>query len=213
MKINQVEELVGITKKNIRFYEERELIHPERDPRNGYREYTLKDVEELQRVKLLRMLNVPITEIRKLQEGQITLEQCLEGQMIELQHTKHNLDITKQMCQKIMDAEEDLYQMDVLEYLSDMKRLEEGGVIFVDVKKQDVRTKKYGSVIAAIASTTFILMIIAFLIYAEMEDPIPMGIFLFMLLMSILVIAGIAMALKQRLTEINGGEEDEASKY
>lgn len=213
MKINQVEELVGITKKNIRFYEERELIHPERDPRNGYREYTLKDVEELQRVKLLRMLNVPITEIRKLQEGQITLEQCLEGQMIELQHTKHNLDITKQMCQKIMDAEEDLYQMDVLEYLSDMKRLEEGGVIFVDVKKQDVRTKKYGSVIAAIVSTTFILMIIAFLIYAEMEDPIPIGIFLFMLLMSILVIAGIAMALKQRLTEINGGEEDEASKY
>jgi len=37
MKINQVEELVGITKKNIRFYEEQGLLNPERNPENGYR--------------------------------------------------------------------------------------------------------------------------------------------------------------------------------
>ena len=36
MKINQVEELVGITKKNIRFYEEQGLLNPDRDPENGY---------------------------------------------------------------------------------------------------------------------------------------------------------------------------------
>ena len=40
MKINQVEELVGITKKNIRFYEEQGLINPERNRDNGYREYS-----------------------------------------------------------------------------------------------------------------------------------------------------------------------------
>ena len=28
MRINQVEEVVGITKKNIRFYEEKGLLHP-----------------------------------------------------------------------------------------------------------------------------------------------------------------------------------------
>ena len=37
MKINQVEELTGITKKNIRFYEEQKLISPQRNPANGYR--------------------------------------------------------------------------------------------------------------------------------------------------------------------------------
>ena len=36
MKINQVEELVGITKKNIRFYEDQGLISPERNRDNGY---------------------------------------------------------------------------------------------------------------------------------------------------------------------------------
>ena len=42
MKINQVEELVGITKKNIRFYEEQGLLNPDRNPENGYREYSLR---------------------------------------------------------------------------------------------------------------------------------------------------------------------------
>ena len=37
MKINQVEQLVGITKKNIRFYEEQGLLSPGRNRENGYR--------------------------------------------------------------------------------------------------------------------------------------------------------------------------------
>ena len=36
MKINQVEQLVGITKKNIRFYEEQGLLSPGRNRENGY---------------------------------------------------------------------------------------------------------------------------------------------------------------------------------
>ena len=34
MKIKQVEELVGITRKNIRFYEEQGLLNVEREPEN-----------------------------------------------------------------------------------------------------------------------------------------------------------------------------------
>ena len=39
MKINEVEAAVGVTKKNIRFYEEEGLITPSREPGNGYRSY------------------------------------------------------------------------------------------------------------------------------------------------------------------------------
>ena len=60
MKINQVEELVGITKKNIRFYEEQGLINPERNRDNGYREYSLKDVELLNKIKLNCTLKLAI---------------------------------------------------------------------------------------------------------------------------------------------------------
>ena len=44
MKINEVEQLVGITKKNIRFYENQGLLHPDRNKTNGYREYSDEDV-------------------------------------------------------------------------------------------------------------------------------------------------------------------------
>ena len=44
MKINEVEAAVGVTKKNIRFYEEEGLISPSREPGNGYRSYSQADV-------------------------------------------------------------------------------------------------------------------------------------------------------------------------
>ena len=40
MKINEVEQVVGITRKNIRFYEEQGLIAPKRQIENGYRNYS-----------------------------------------------------------------------------------------------------------------------------------------------------------------------------
>ena len=50
MKIKQAEELVGITSKNIRFYEEQGLISPGRTE-NGYRDVTIKkDYAGLDRV-------------------------------------------------------------------------------------------------------------------------------------------------------------------
>ena len=67
MRINKVEELVGITKKNIRFYEEKGLLNPERSSENGYREYSDEDVAMLQKIKLLRQLSIPIEEILNLQ--------------------------------------------------------------------------------------------------------------------------------------------------
>lgn len=48
MKINEVERLVGITKKNIRFYEEQGLLNPDRNRENGYRDYSEEDVQTLE---------------------------------------------------------------------------------------------------------------------------------------------------------------------
>ena len=58
MKIKQVEELVGITRKNIRFYEEQELLSVGRSE-NGYREYGMEDVKRLKEIRLLRRLVYP----------------------------------------------------------------------------------------------------------------------------------------------------------
>ena len=87
MKINEVEAAVGVTKKNIRFYEEEGLISPSREPGNGYRSYSQADVERLRRIKLLRKLDVPLAEIREMLEGQRTLA---EGMSQDRKSTRLN---------------------------------------------------------------------------------------------------------------------------
>ena len=83
MKIKQVEELVGITKKNIRFYEEQGLLQIER-AENGYREYHQKDVIRLQEIKLLRKIDISIEEMRALFEQKESLQICLEQHLKEV---------------------------------------------------------------------------------------------------------------------------------
>jgi diaminopimelate decarboxylase len=82
MKINEVETRVGITKKNIRFYEEKGLVSPKRNDTNGYREYSEEDVEILQKVKLLRQLSVPIEEILKLENITLCGFHCHVGSQV-----------------------------------------------------------------------------------------------------------------------------------
>ena len=91
MKINEVEAAVGVTKKNIRFYEEEGLITPSREPGNGYRSYSQADVERLRRIKLLRKLDVPLAEIREMLEGQRTLAEGMSQQLERLRSRRARL--------------------------------------------------------------------------------------------------------------------------
>ena len=92
MKINEVEAAVGVTKKNIRFYEEEGLITPGREPGNGYRSYSQTDVERLRRIKLLRKLDVPLAEIREMLEGQSTLAEGMNRQLERLSTRRKDLE-------------------------------------------------------------------------------------------------------------------------
>ena len=92
MKINEVEAAVGVTKKNIRFYEEEGLISPRREPGNGYRSYSEADVERLRRIKLLRKLDVPLAEIRQMLEGECTLAEEMTRQLERLNTRRTDLE-------------------------------------------------------------------------------------------------------------------------
>lgn len=78
MKIKQVEELVGITRKNIRFYEEQGLLNVER-AENGYREYHTADIARLQEIKLFRKMDISIEEMRALFEKRKSLKEKPAG--------------------------------------------------------------------------------------------------------------------------------------
>ena len=77
MKIKQVEELVGISSKNIRFYEDQGLLTPNRAD-NGYREYHEPEIARLKQIKFLRKLGVPISQIQELLSHSLSLDSCLQ---------------------------------------------------------------------------------------------------------------------------------------
>ena len=62
MHIKDVEQRTGLSRANIRYYEQEGLVHPARR-KNGYRDYSPDDLETLLRIRLLRRLDVPIEEI------------------------------------------------------------------------------------------------------------------------------------------------------
>lgn len=68
MKIKEVCERTGLTRRAVRFYEEKGLISPEIREENEYRDYTETDVRRLQLVARLRGYRFSVEEIRRLLE-------------------------------------------------------------------------------------------------------------------------------------------------
>lgn len=214
MKINQVEELVGITKKNIRFYEEQGLIHPSRNQQNGYREYSLEDVECLNKIKLLRKLEIPIEQIRLMQEKSLSFDKCMEDHMIRLSHRQHDLEVVKTICTHLSEKIDDLSELKSEQYFEEIKKLEEGGMRFMNIEHTDIAKKKRGPVLAASIVIAFMVVLIVLTIWLKTLDPqTPIAVIAILTLILGAVIVGTALALRQRLHEIEGGELDEARKY
>jgi len=90
------------------------------------------------------------------------------------------------------------------------------GMRFMDVKQQDKKKKKSGSMISAVVFCGLMIMVSVLLIWAFRTDPAgapPLPIFLVLVAIPLVFAAGAIAALMQRMKEIDGGEEDAASKY
>ena len=74
MNIKEAEVLTGISKRNIRFYEQKGMLTPARNRDNDYRDYSPQDIERLKLIRALRMVDMPVEEIFKVLEGTTTLE-------------------------------------------------------------------------------------------------------------------------------------------
>lgn len=214
MKINEVQEIVGITKKNIRFYEDEGLIKPSRNKENGYRDYSLQDVEELKKIKLLRKLAVPIEEIRMMQQSYLTLDDCMKRHLISLERQESNLKQMQIICNRIAENHESLEQFPVDGYSEEMSQMEQEGTSFENIVKKDQKNvKRAGSIAAASVLIIYMAFIIGVLVYAATEEPIPLFMLAMLIVIPTVIIIAIFVALYLRMKEIKGGEEDVARKY
>ena len=213
MKIKQVEELVGITKKNIRFYESQGLLDVER-AENGYREYHKEDITRLQEIKLFRKMDLSIEEMKALFEKKKSLQICLEQHLKELEHRKTGLTKTQDICERLISEHQSLETLNAEECLEEIEQMEKEGARFMDIKKTDIRKKRRtGAIIGAVVMILLMGFTIGLMLWANTQDPIPTGLLIFLIAIPVVIIGGILAALAGRMKEIEGGEEDEASKY
>ena len=217
MKVNEVESAVGVTRRNIRFYEKEGLLSPGRNSQNGYREYGAAEVETLKRIKLLRKLGVPLDEIRRMQAGEGTVADGIRRHLITLEREQQDLEQAVQLCQRLKEAQVRLSALDAGLWLEEMEEMEQKGTTFQNKQRGDVRVRRY--VPPALAAVVMILLmagVIALMVWAFTVDPQdapPMALMVGLVAIPGVVILGILLALIQRWREIGRGEADEARKY
>ncbi|MCI8706982.1 MAG: MerR family transcriptional regulator, partial [Lachnospiraceae bacterium] len=102
MTIKEVESLTGLARSNIRFYEKENLFEPARNEKNGYREYSMQDVEDIKKIAYLRTLGISIEEIRAVKTGKATLQQAVERQSQSLEGQIAELGRAKAMCRQML---------------------------------------------------------------------------------------------------------------
>jgi len=213
MRIKDVEDLVGVSKKSIRFYEKEGLILPGRTTDNGYRDYSDEDVARLKRIKLLRKLDMPIREIREILDEQTSLTVAARRHVIYLEGMVENINSAKAICQMLIDDRATAAGADVDAYLEKMEEMEKGGALFVNIEKKDTIKKYAGPVIVSAVIILLMAILIYGFVYAALHDPIPLGVLILFLAVFLVVIVGTVTALISRIREIRGGEEDDLSNY
>lgn len=112
MNIKQASEASGVSSRNIRYYEQAGLICPARDPGNGYRIYSEELVRTLKLIRILRMLDMPVEEIRGVLEGSLPLARAAEKQAERLGQQVRELETARKFCEELQQHQESAASLD-----------------------------------------------------------------------------------------------------
>ena len=145
MNIKEAETQTGITKQNIRFYERKGLLAPQRNLENSYREYSKDDIERLLQIKMHRKLDVPIEHIQRIFNGE-NQNEILKQHLDNLVEQKKHLEDAITICRFILRTKEE--PADTQTVLLKMEELEQKGGHFMaiinDYKKiSDIEKKDH----------------------------------------------------------------------
>ena len=216
LKINEVEALVGITKKNIRFYEAERLLAPRRNSDNGYRDYGEAEVETLRRIKLLRKLGVPLEDIRQMLSGAHTVGDGMRRHLVTLERERQNLDAAARLCGELADCQERLADLDAAALLEQMAEMEQSGTTFQNKQSQDIRARYVAPVAVTVLMVLLMLGLIWLFLWAFETDPAgapPLPLLAVFIAVPTVVALGVIVSLVQRIREIGRREIDDARQF
>ena len=77
MRISEAAKETGLSVSNIRFYEKKGLLSPEREEESKYRDYTKEDIRRLKQIILYRKMNLPVEMIYLILNGEASARNVL----------------------------------------------------------------------------------------------------------------------------------------
>ena len=154
---------------------------------------------------------MPISELKKLNNQELDLKECLKKRIENIENEEENYQKVKKMCLEIIEANETYEKIDITKYFQNINILNKEGFTMREIKSNK-KKKIFGAVLSSlIFGLLFLIPAIIFIVMGYREYSTKIS-YLFALIFIIPVIA-IIVNLVKRIEEINGGEEDEASKY
>ena len=171
MKIKQVMAKTGLTDRAIRLYIENDLVKPECDENyNGRKsiDFSERDVEQLKNIALLRKADFSIQEIKDLQIGGEVAQNTIKEY---INRTNEKIQFSSEIIEKIgtLADEENITIEIICEKLSSNLENEQVPVEDMELSPKEQKEKTrftvisvIGMVLAGIAQTIIILMLLAF---------------------------------------------------
>lgn len=104
MNIKDAQALSGVSAENIRFYEKQGLLSPARNRQNAYREYSSADIAVLKRIRALRMLDMPLPQVKAVLEGKEPLGDAAARQRERLEEKSRDLEAAIALCREVSGA-------------------------------------------------------------------------------------------------------------
>lgn len=101
MTIREIEEQLGIPRATVRYYEREGLLAPVRGG-NNYRDYTEEDLNTLEKIRLLRRLDMPLDTIKAVQRGEVPLREALERQEKLLEDGAERQRQATELCRSLL---------------------------------------------------------------------------------------------------------------
>ncbi|MBQ3003617.1 MAG: MerR family transcriptional regulator [Clostridia bacterium] len=134
MEIKELENMLSVSRSNIRFYEKQGLLTPKRQE-NRYRDYSDEDVRMLKKIIVLRKMGFTVEEILRMQKGELSLTQAVPETQKRLQEEIEQLEGALKMLSHVSGSQDTFEQMDVDGYWETIRGAEQSGERFIDICK------------------------------------------------------------------------------
>jgi DNA-binding transcriptional MerR regulator len=105
MRIGDVIQETGLTRKALYYYEEKGLVSPIHDGENNYRDYGEHDVRKLQTIAVLRQLGLPMSSIRTALDSGSETRKILADHISDMDRRIADLENRRQLVETCLESE------------------------------------------------------------------------------------------------------------